>query len=308
MVRSSVSRLTALAAVAGLVGVAVAGYALASEFSVGLTSQGPQPNLLTAALGDTVTFVNRDSATHTVVDRQTGLQSPALGPGQAFAFVLTKSGRLTFQQDGPPRGNGTIVVQRSGTVTLKASRRTIPFGSGVALSGTTSLPGFPVKIEMRPKGDKQWSEVATATPATDGSFTSSLKPQLGAVYRANVFAGELLSPTLEVDVRPVLTVGSRKRTARGGSLLAFRAHVVPANAAGSAELMRFDSRRRAWKRVGVAPVSGGKVAFRWRVEYGRSVVRVSVTKRGLARGFSASSSPSVVVVGTGVPPRRGRHH
>lgn len=307
MLRSRYPRLITAATVLAVVGIGAAGYALAGGFSVSLTSGGPQPSLFTAALGDTVTVVNKDSATHTVIDRQSGLQSPALAPGQSFEFVLTKSGRLTYQQDGPPRGGGSIDVLRTGTVTLKGSRGTIPYGSAVVLSGTTSLPTFPVKIEQRTKGDKLWTDVTTVTPAADGTFSFTVNPKLGAEFRADVFAGELLSPALGVAVHPVLTLTPRQRTVHGGSLLTFRARVVPAAAAVSAQLMRLDSRRADWRRVATGRVSGGKASFRWHAEYGRSVLRVFVTKRGLAKGFSATSSGPTIVMGTGTAPRRGKH-
>jgi hypothetical protein len=307
MLRLIYPRLITAAVVLAIVVIGAAGYALAAGFSVSLTSSGPQPSLFTAALGDTVTVVNRDSATHTVVDRQTGLQSPALVPGQSFEFVLTKSGRLTYQQDGPPRGGGTITVLRTGTVTLKSSRGTVAYGSPVVLSGTTSLPTFPVKIEQRTKGDKLWTDVTTLTPSADGAFSFTVNPKLGADFRADVFAGELLSPALGVAVRPIVTLTPRRRTVHGGALVTLRARVVPAAAASSAQLMRLDSRRQDWKRVATGRVSGGTVLFRWHADYGRSVLRVFVTRRGLAKGFSATSGGPTIVVGTGTAPRRGRH-
>ena len=243
MLRSKFQRLVPVAIVLAVASVGAAGYALAAGFSVSLTAQGPEPGLFTAALGDTVTVVNHDSATHTVLDRQSGLQSPPLAPGQSYEFVLTKSGRLTYEQDGPPRGSGTISVQRTGTVTLKASRRTIPFGSGVVLNGTTSLASAPVKIEQRTKGDKRWTDVTTATPAADGYFTFPVSPQLGAEYRANVFAGELLSPVVNVGVRPILTLAPRRRTVRGGSSLTLRARVLPGGRSSDcpADAVRYSS-------------------------------------------------------------------
>lgn len=290
----------------GLLGLA--GYALAAGFTVTLTSGGPQPGVFTAALGDTVTFVNGDSVTHTVIDRQIGLQSPALGPGQSFAYVLTTSGRLSYQQEGKPDGIGQIVVLRTGAVTLKASRRSVPYGSGAILTGTTSLPAFPVKIQQKVKGDTRWNDLGTATPTPEGSFTLGIQPQTGAEYRAAVFDDELLSPPVDVDVRPLLTLAARPRTARAGSLVTLTARIVPADAARSMELMRFDSRRQSWKRVLTRGVSAsGRVTFRWRVEYGRSLLRASVVNRALARGFAEASSRSVLVKGTGTPPRkRGR--
>jgi hypothetical protein len=294
----------------GLLGLGLAGYAFAASFSVTLTSGGPQPGIFTAALGDTVTFVNGDYLTHTVVDRSIGLQSPPLGPGQSWAYVLTTSGRHTYGQEGKPTGFGQIVVERTGTVTLKASRRSLAYGSGTVLNGTSSLPTFPVKIEQRAKGETQWNHLATVTPTPEGAFTLAIQPQTGAAYRAAVFDGELLSPSVDVDVRPVLTLAAKRRTGPGGSLLTLTARIAPEDAARSMELMRFDSQRQDWKRVQTRGVSSvGRVTFRWRIEYGRSLLRASVVKKGLARGYSEASSRPVLVKGTGTPPpkrRKGR--
>jgi plastocyanin len=298
-----------LGIVAGCALLGVAGYALAAEFSVKLTAAGPQPSVFTAALGDTVTFVNNDSSTHTVVDRQTGLQSPALAPGQSFPYVLTTSGRLTYQQEGSPRSAGQIVVQRTGTVTLKTSRRSIAFGSGAILSGTSSLPAFPVKIEMRGKTAPRWSDLSTVTPASDGSFTVPVRPTEGARYRANVLDGQLLSSLIQIDVRPVLKLTARARTAAAGSLLTLTVRILPADAATSVNLTRFDSQRQRWRSVVTQGVSKGKATFRWRVEFGRSLLRAAVVKHGLVPGFAEGSSRAVVVNGTGTPPvkHRRRH-
>jgi hypothetical protein len=296
-----------LALALGLLGLA--GYAFAASFVVTLTSGGPQPQTFSATLGDTVTFVNADSATHTVVDRASGLQSPALAPGQSYAYVLTTSGKLTFQQVGKPQGNGEIVVARTGSVTLKASKRSIAYRSSSFLSGASSFPTFPVKIEQRAKEDKRWSDVVTLTPAPDGSFTLAVNPAKSTQYRADVFGGELLSPSVPVDVRPILTLVARRRTASGGSLLTLTSRVVPAEAATSIQLTRYDSKRQRWRQVLMrSSNSTGIVTFRWRVEYGRSTLRAAVAKHGLARGFAGTHSRSVVVVGTGTPPSKHKRH
>jgi hypothetical protein len=288
----------------GLLGLA--GYAFAASFGVTLTLDGPQPGVFTAALGDTVTFVNGDSATHTVIARPIGLQSPALGPGQSFTYVLTTSGRHTYQQDGKPNGTGQIVVLRTGTVTLKTSKRSVAYGSGAILTGTTSHPAFPVRVEQRAKGDTRWNDLATVTPTPEGTFVLGIKPQTGAQYRAGVFDGELLSSVVQVEVRPVLTLTARRRTARAGSLLTLTARILPSDAANSVELMRFDSQRQSWRRVLTRGASSGKAAFRWRVEFGRSLLRATLVNRALAPGFAEASSRSVLVKGTGTPPSKRR--
>lgn len=294
----------------GVLALGLAGYALAASFTVTLTSGGPQPGLFTAALGDTVTFVNGDYVTHTVVDRSIGLQSPPLGPGQSWAYVLTISGRHTYSQEGKPTGFGQIIVNRTGTVTLKVSRRSLAYGSGAVLSGTTSFSTVPVKIEEREKGQTQWNLLATVTPAADGSFVQGIQPQTGSQYRANVFDGELLSAPVEVDVRPVITLAAKRHTAAGGSLLTLTARIVPSDAAASVQLMRFDTRRQDWRRVLTRGVSSsGRATFTWRVEFGRSLLRAIVVKHALARGYAEASSRAVLVKGTGTPTqkRRGGH-
>jgi hypothetical protein len=102
---------------------------------------------------------------------------------------------------------------------------------------------------------------------------------------------------------------ARRRTASGGSLLTLTSRVVPAEAATSIELTRYDSKRQRWRRVLTRSTSTGNVTFRWRVEYGRSALRAALVKTGLASGFAQTSSRSVLVTGTGTPPRkhRGRH-
>jgi plastocyanin len=305
--RGRLFRWAPLGVVVGLGLLGLAGYAVAASFTVTLTSGGPQPGIFTAALGDTVTFVNGDSATHTVVDRQIGLQSPALGPGQSFAFVLTTSGRSTFQQEGKPDGSGQIVVLRTGTVTLKTNKRSVAYRLSATLTGTSSLPTFPVKIEHKVNGDTRWNDLGTVNPMPDGSFTLTIQPETGAQYRAAVFDDELLSPPVDVDVRPIMTLAAKRRSARGGSLLTLTARIVPADAANSMDLMRFDSQRQNWKRVLTRAVpSSGRVTFRWRLEYGRSLLRTAVVKRALARGFAEASSRPVLVRGTGTPPPRKR--
>jgi hypothetical protein len=300
--RLRIFRLVPLGLSLGLLGLA--GYAFAASWTVTLTASGPQPKTFSATLGDTVTFVNSDSATHTIVDRASGLQSPALAPGQSYLYVLTTSGKLTYQQEGKPQGSGEIVIARTGSVTLKASKRSIAYRSSSILSGTSSFPTFPVKIEQRKKGENRWSDLATVTPAPEGSFTLAVNPEQSTQYRADVFSGELLSTAVAVDVRPILTLAAKRRKAPAGSLLTLSSRVVPAEAATSIELTRYDRKRQRWRRVLARSTSTGTVTFRWRVEYGRSMLRATVVKRGLASGFAGTSSRSVLVIGTGTPPSK----
>jgi plastocyanin len=306
--RGRLLRFAPIGAVLCLAAAGVAGYALAATFAVTLTPSGPQPSIFTAQLGDTVTFTNGDSATHTVVDRSIGLQSPALAPGQTWPYVLTTSGRLTYSQEGRPGGFGQIVVERTGSVTLKSTKRSVAYGSAAVLTGTTTYVTFPVKVEAKASNAPQWNTVASVTPAADGTFAVPVQPQIGTQYRATVFDGELLSPLVNVAVRPVLTLAATRRTAAGGSLLTLTSRVVPPEAVNRLDLARFDTKRQVWKRVLSRTVpDSGRVVFRWRVDYGSSLLRAMVVSHGVARGFAEASSRSVRVIGTGTAPTRRKH-
>ena len=108
----------AVLALVALAALGATGFALGSGLTINLTSSGPQPATASAALGDTVTFVNQDSAPHAIVASGVGLTTPALTTGQPFPYVLTKSGTLNYRQTGEKNFQGEIDVQRSGEVTL----------------------------------------------------------------------------------------------------------------------------------------------------------------------------------------------
>jgi plastocyanin len=310
MLRFRISRLIPIGVAFGLGLAGLAGYAIAANYVVSLTSGGPSPSTLTATLGDTVTFINNDSATHTVVDKGVGLKSPALAPGQSYPYVLTTSGRLSYRQEGKPAGNGVITVAKAGSVTLTASKGSIAYhSSSIALSGISSFPTAAVKIEQRTAADKKWVETTKLTPAADGSFSYTVTPETSTQFRANVFSGELLSKAVEVGVRPIITLTARRQRVPGGSFLLLRSRVVPADAATSIELIRYDSRRQEWHRVTTRGTKTGSVVFRWQVEFGRSALRAVVSKRALAKGYAAATTKTVVVIGTGKPPtRKHRKH
>ena len=185
--------------------LALAGFALGSNFTINLTTTGPQPATQTAALGDTVTFVNQDSAPYVIEAPKTGLTTPTLTTGQSFAYVLTTSGQLSYRQKGSTKSfPGEIVVKRAGEVTLAPAIRTasVPFGANVTLVGSTSLAAFPVVIQQKPSGERAWADLVTVTPSADGSFSTTVRPPGNIQYRANVLKGQLLSKPVALAVDP----------------------------------------------------------------------------------------------------------
>ena len=297
-------RRAVLASVA-LVALGAAGLALGSSLTINLTSSGPQPATASAALGDTVTFVNQDSAPHAIVASGVELTTPVLTTGQSFPYVLTKSGKLNYRQTGDKNFQGEIDVQRSGEVTLDPAvkRVSIPFGESATLVGRTSLPAFPVIIQSKLSGDTAWADLATATPAADGSFSTTVQPAKSGQYRANVLRGELLSKPVTLPVRPVVTLEASKSSAQVGKPIVLAVRAVPAAAVRTVTLTRYNPRRSRWQKLMARPTSDGRATFVWRVEEGRSRLRASLDNRDLQPGFAVSISRQVLVTGSNVETR-----
>jgi plastocyanin len=69
------------------------------------------PDSLTIKVGQTVTWVNQDNATHDVVATQGEFKSDLFGKGQSFSFTFSKAGTYPYYCSVHPTMKGTIVVQ-----------------------------------------------------------------------------------------------------------------------------------------------------------------------------------------------------
>jgi plastocyanin len=294
---------------AALAALALAGLVLGGGVAVALTDAGPEPSTVTAALGDTVTFANQGAVPYTVEATGKGLTSPTLAPGESFAYVLTHSGRISYRQRGPKEGfRGEIVVQRVGQVTLglRGQQSPIRFGARVTLDGLTSLPSFPVVIQSKQAGEREWSDLVARKPAPDGRFSANVLPLRNVEYRASVLSEELLSEPVSVDVKPIATLRAAKSAVPTGKRITLIVRVRPAQAAKSVSLMRYDRDRARWRREARRPLTGGKAVFLWPAEQGRTILRAWLKRSDLKPGFAESYSSQIRVTGSGKAPEKQR--
>jgi plastocyanin len=284
----------------GLVSLLGAGYALAAGMTVTLTGSGPNPRNATIGWGDTVTFTNADDTAHSVTIPRLSKESPPIPSGGTFEQVFDgRRGNYLYRQTGGggPNVTASIVVDVPGSVTLATSAAVVDYGKSLRLSGKSSYPGTPVKIAQRAPGSgTQWVAVATVTADAEGNYSLEVEPKLGARFRAQVAADQLLSDPVLIAVRPVLTVKTTARRTKAGRRITVLGRVTPARAATSMDLERFDPRRRRWfaqakGRVGRA----GRVTFRWTAKKGVSRLRVAVKPLGLTGGWSPTASTFVTV-------------
>jgi plastocyanin len=80
-----------------------------SGSSVSISDFAFSPAALTASVGTTVTWTNKDSVTHTVTDDK-GAFNHSVPPGQTFKFTFTKAGTYTYHCSIHPSMRATVVV------------------------------------------------------------------------------------------------------------------------------------------------------------------------------------------------------
>ncbi len=69
------------------------------------------PQTLTVKAGTTITWTNKDSASHTVVSDDKTVNSETLAKGDSFEFKFDKSGTYTYICGIHPSMKGIIVVE-----------------------------------------------------------------------------------------------------------------------------------------------------------------------------------------------------
>ena len=69
------------------------------------------PASITVKVGDSVTWTNNDSTTHTVTADDNSFSSGDLAPGATFSFTFSKAGTFAYHCSIHPSMTGTVVVQ-----------------------------------------------------------------------------------------------------------------------------------------------------------------------------------------------------
>jgi plastocyanin len=84
----------------------------AAEMNIHISGFAFNPATLTVSKGATVTWINDDSATHTIVsDSGSVLSSSSLGRGDAFSHTFSEAGTFAYHCGIHRSMKGTIIVQ-----------------------------------------------------------------------------------------------------------------------------------------------------------------------------------------------------
>jgi plastocyanin len=174
----------------------------AATISVKIAGGAFSPAKVTVDSGDVVEWTNNTSANRQIVADEGNFASGKLKPGQSYSFAFKTAGTYAYHDGLHPSVKGTVVVQGPPpAVTLDIGSPIVTYGNSTTLTGkiSTGASGENVTITSRPEGASA-QQVATATTASSGSFSVTVKPTIQTDYTATWKSTQ--SQTASVQVRP----------------------------------------------------------------------------------------------------------
>lgn len=283
-------RAIAAAAVAALA-LAVAGAPVGAEAatqSVAAQFAEFAPSQLDVLPGETVEWTNVSPRVHTVTS-DTGLfGTDELLPGGVFAQRLDAPGAYAYHCTIHPGMAGTVDVRR--VILGPLPTAVVPLGERVAVSGRAADPARPVAIQRSVDGGA-FATVATASPASDGSWSTTVTAVATGDYRAASSGDVSQTRRLLVSSRRV-----RLRATRRG---------VAVTVTPSAPYARIMLQRDLHERFGWWPVARSRLDYLSQASFRvRRPARVRVLL--VARdGWTPLATSPVVVLGKARPTHRG---
>jgi plastocyanin len=234
------------------------------------------PGELDALTGQTVTWRNADSGSHTVSSEDDVFDSGYLSPGSTFSHTFASTGTFAYRCRIHRTMRGVVRVY---ALILDGPPLPLPPGWLVSFRGVSPTPGETVVLERR--SGSGFVTVAQGLSAADGSFVFSQRPSTPGTYRAR--AGTASSPFVRVAVKPSVAVEGS-----GGRLTVSTAPPRPRSVA---LLQLYDRESFGW-----VTVAKGRLDARSRVTLASppaaSHVRVVVRGRdGWADGVSRTFVP-----------------
>jgi plastocyanin len=237
------ARRIALVAVLPLLLLAPARAAGPSE-EVAIEFSDYRPDLLDVLPGERVDWTNVSQRTHTVTSDTGAFDSGEVGPGGHFSFTFDQVGQYQYHCTIHPSIVGEVDVRRVILGLLPTA--VVPAGTKVDVSGRAADVTQPVSVERR-LGDGSFAPVASATPAPDGTWSTTVTAASTADYRAVSGTDSSQTRRLLVSERHLLV-----RPTRTG---------VSVRVAPNAPYSRFLVEVYLRERFGWWPVASGRVDY-----------------------------------------------
>jgi len=229
----------------------------AEQRNVDIPGTSFSPDALRVLVGDTVTWTNHDTMTHTVTADHDEFDSGRLEPGAHFAHTFLQPGVYRYHCRIHRFMHGEIDVY---AVALLGPNRSVRLGSTVTLSGLVPGDARSVGLEQE-QPDGSYESVASASPEEDGSFSFPITVSGPARFRAR--AGDRLSDPVAVQPQPPVTM--RLRRVDGRATVGIAAE--PDQAGAPIALERYIQERYRWMPIRRAKLgTDGRVTLTVRVK------------------------------------------
>jgi plastocyanin len=204
--------------------------------SVDIPGTSFSPDALPVLVGDTVTWTNHDTMTHTVTADHDEFDSDRLEPGAHFAHTFLQPGVYRYHCRIHRFMHGEIDVY---AVALLGPDRSVRLGSTITLSGLVPAGVRSVGLEEQ-QADGSYAGVASASPAADGSFSFPITVSGPSRFRAR--AGDRLSDPVAVQPQPLVTMRVRRVDGRASVGIA----AEPDQAGASIAVERYIQEQYRW--------------------------------------------------------------
>jgi len=245
-------KLMLVAGAVALLAAAPAPAYTAKTVVVDISKAGFVPGNPSIQAGDSITWTNKDTATHQVVCATCPFTSPVLAAGQTFTFAFTKAGKFATVDPLNKNKKSTVTVAAApATVSVGAGPRVLNYGAPTTISGTLSTAQANQKVDIlaQPCGESATKVVDTVTTTGGGTFTFLAKPTLNTSYQARFGGGNnaVTSPLIAVSTRPIVKL-------RRNALHRFTVQVTAAQSfVGKAvTFQRWVARKHRWSNVKTA--------------------------------------------------------
>jgi plastocyanin len=267
--------------------LALAALALATggvERQVAVPGKFYSPGRKIVLIGDTVTWRNSDSSSHTVTADDLAFNSGSFGPGSSFSLTFSSAGIYHYHCVIHRYMRAEVDVYG---LALSAPGYAVPVGLTTALKGLA--PPDVREVVLRRRGsDGRFADVGTAAVAADGSFSFPLIADMPGVYVA--VAGALTSAPVTFAVAARLRI-TAKRSGNNSVLVTILSD--PAQSGAIVELQRYVLERFAFSRVRRAQLDAtGRARFRLTIRHKTHLRALLPTG---TQGYGRAVSPTVVV-------------
>jgi hypothetical protein len=205
-----------------------------------------------------------------------------LAPGTTYHFRL-----VATNGSGTVTGSDATFMTPAPTLTLSTSSATVSFGHAVTLSGSlsTRIANRTVTVYAQRHDQSSFVSLATVLTRSDGTWSLTLRPSIGALYKAACDGG--VSGVRTVAVRPAVSLralSKQRFTTHVSAGCSFAGRVVQLQ-------RRVDNRWRTIARLRLNRYSSA--TFHPRLPRGRSTLRIAMSVNQAGAGFLAGFSRTI---------------